>query len=212
MSTDSGPSTTPDISESLGVLEKRISALEVKVHNQTQRELGKSKPISDQILLINKLLNSKVPAIEKTNDTIDKLIKVSNMYPDNQYVEDKINIILSCENQIRELVELNAQIKSKQHVIDNENYKNVSKHSETLNKLTEDQVLMADEVKKQNQDAMELMTKYNEIMQKINESLLAFHSTIDFIKEKKWVSKAMEGWKCKYYLFKNKFINPNTYC
>ncbi|KAL1450709.1 hypothetical protein WDU94_003040 [Cyamophila willieti] len=174
--------TKSNISDSIGVLEKRITELEVKVHNQTQRELGKSKPVSDQILLINKLLNSKVPAIEKTNDTIEKLIKVSNMYLDHQYIDDKINIILSSENQIRELVELCAQIKSKQHVIDDEKYKSVPRHSETLNKLTEDQVRMFDEVKRQNQDVAVLMDKYNDIVQKINESLLAFHNTIDIIK------------------------------
>lgn len=189
-------SDTPNISESIAILEKRITDLEIKVHNQTQRELGKSKPISDQILLINKLLNSKVPAIEKTNETIDKLIKVSNMYPDNQYIDDKINIILSSENQIRELVELCAQIKSKQNVIDDEKYKNVPEYSKTLNKLTEDQVCMFHEIKKQSADVAELMDKYTDIIQKINESLLAFHNTIDFIKAKEWgvaskISKTM---------------------
>lgn len=175
---------SPNIADSMAVLEKRITDLEVKTHNQTQRELGKSKPISDQILLINKLLHSKVPAIEKTNETIDKLIKVSNMYPENQYAEDKINIILSSENQLQELVELCSQIQNKQHVIDNEKYKSVAGHSETLNKLTEDQVRMFDEVKIQNEKVTELRDKYNDIMQQINESLIAFHNTVDIIKGK----------------------------
>lgn len=174
----------PNICESIAVMEKRITELEIKTHNQTQRELGKAKPISDQILLINKLLHSKVPAIEKTSDTINKLMKVANMYPENQYVDDKINIILSSENQIRELVELCAQIKSKSHVIDSDKYNSVPGHSEALSKLTEDQVRMFDEVKTQNEQVTELREKYSDIVQKINESLIAFHNTLDIIKGK----------------------------
>lgn len=183
-SVDASGDSNPNLAESIAVLEKRITDLEIKTHNQTQRELGKSKPISDQILLINKLLHSKVPAIEKTNETIDKLIKVSNMYPENQYVDDKINIILSSENQLRELVELCSQIKAKQHMIDNEKYKSVTGHSETLNKLTDDQVRMFDEVNIQNEKVTELRDKYNDIMSRINESLVVFHKTLNVIKGK----------------------------
>lgn len=171
------------MSDALSTLDKRITALELKVHNQSARELGKSKPISDQILLINKLLNSKVPTIHKTNELIPKLIQISKIYPENYLVNDKINVILSYENQMRSLIEMIRQVKEKQASVDGKNYKPMIEYNKVMNKLTADQLSMFEDVQSQTESVSELMKQYTEIVNNITQSLVMFNNTIDMFQE-----------------------------
>lgn len=172
---------------SIKLLEDRIANLEKQVYGLegtvTIDDPMPSKVIIDRLLDVNTLITSALSGREKPNAIIKRLPELNSyMDPVSEEVDVPISVktqlLLTTEPEIIENHKLLTKVQELMPVLEPDRIKDVPELSNTLNKLSLSYLKAYEGFEDISAHIHDVLTKYNEIISSISESLTALDATV----------------------------------
>jgi len=183
------------------ILEARIAELEKKIFGfQGRLKGGNAVPetnVLDNIDHVNTLITSALSGRERLNTLIQRIPELEEMAktdfePVDQQLDMKLEYILAMEPEIRENAERLKKLQELLPILDSNRFNNLPEMTEKLSKLSLDYMELGDETGKIDQEAKDIVSRYNEIITNISKTLIYLNNEVSELEKEAEPKKVVD--------------------
>ncbi|XP_014210431.1 dynactin subunit 3 [Copidosoma floridanum] len=189
------PETTEEILEKrIAELEKKIFGLEGKPSDES---LMPESTIIESMEQAQTMISSALSGREKLSALMERLPELEEyenavLEPTDPQIDVKLEYILAMESEIRQYVENLKTIKELMPVLDSNRFDNLPEMAEKLTNLSLQHIELGDQVNTVDSATKELMTRYNNIITNISQTLIALDTEITKLEKEKEPKKVID--------------------
>ena len=175
------------MADGIEILEDRVASLEKQICGTDRASIANNSipegPVIETLMNANVFVSSALSGRKNANTLISRLPELSSYldlhFDDSELQTDaKLEFILATELEIREDLRLLTEMQKLMPMLETDRIRDVPELSKTLSSITLNYLKMNEESKTLTGEIYELFTKYNSIITRISESLIAMDAGI----------------------------------